>query len=45
VPQVPQALVGAIKRCKTGRDVKLGLIMAISDGVGVQVGIKVQNLI
>ena len=42
----PKALVGAIKRFKYGQvDVKLGLIMAISAGVGVQVGIKVQNLI
>lgn len=42
----PKALVGAIKRYKYGQvDVKLGLIMAASAGVGVQVGIKIQEWI
>ncbi|QLA21098.1 sulfite exporter TauE/SafE family protein [Desulfolutivibrio sulfoxidireducens] len=42
----PKALVGAIKRFKYGQvDIKLGLVMAISAGVGVQVGIKLQNFI
>ncbi|SNS10038.1 hypothetical protein SAMN04488503_2733 [Humidesulfovibrio mexicanus] len=42
----PKALVGAIKRFRYGQvDVKLGLVMAASAGVGVQVGIKVQNAI
>ncbi len=42
----PKALVGAYKRFKYGQvDIKLGLIMAASAGVGVQVGIKIQQLI
>jgi uncharacterized protein len=42
----PKALVGAIKRFKYGQvDIKLGLIMAASAGVGVQVGIKIQQWI
>ncbi|MBI5520641.1 MAG: sulfite exporter TauE/SafE family protein [Desulfovibrio sp.] len=42
----PKALVGAIKRFRYGQvDVKLGLVMAASAGVGVQVGIKIQNAI
>ncbi len=42
----PKALVGAIKRYKYGQvDIKLGLIMAASAGVGVQVGIKIQEWI
>ncbi|MCL6622089.1 MAG: sulfite exporter TauE/SafE family protein [Syntrophobacterales bacterium] len=42
----PKALVGAIKRYKYGQvDLKLGLIMAASAGVGVQVGIKIQEWI
>lgn len=42
----PKALVGAIKRFRYGQvDVKLGLVMAASAGVGVQVGIKLQNAI
>jgi len=42
----PKALVGAIKRYKYGQvDVKLGLIMAASAGVGVQVGIQIQRII
>src|SRR4030042_4616823 len=42
----PKALVGAIKRYKYGQvDIKLGLIMAVSATVGVQIGIKIQNMI
>ncbi len=42
----PKALVGAYKRYKYGQvDLKLGLIMAASAGVGVQVGIKIQEYI
>ncbi len=42
----PKALVGAIKRFRYGQvDVKLGLVMAASAGIGVQVGIKIQNVI
>jgi hypothetical protein len=42
----PKALVGAIKRYKYGQvDIKLGLVMAVSAGVGVQVGIKMQQLV
>ncbi|NDY55786.1 sulfite exporter TauE/SafE family protein [Desulfovibrio sulfodismutans] len=42
----PKALVGAIKRFKYGQvDIKLGLVMAASAGVGVQVGIMLQNAI
>ncbi|WP_035276458.1 sulfite exporter TauE/SafE family protein [Desulforegula conservatrix] len=42
----PKALVGAYKRFKYGQvDIKLGLIMAISATVGVQIGIKIQHLI
>jgi len=42
----PKALVGAIKRFRYGQvDIKLGLVMAASAGVGVQVGIKIQNII
>jgi uncharacterized protein len=42
----PKALVGAIKRYKYGQvDIKLGLVMAVSAGVGVQVGIKIQQMI
>ena len=42
----PKALVGAIKRFKYGQvDIKLGLIMAASAGVGVQVGIWIQKMI
>jgi uncharacterized protein len=42
----PKALVGAIKRFKYGQvDIKLGLVMAASAGVGVQVGIKLQQWI
>src|SRR4030042_4237490 len=42
----PKALVGAIKRYKYGQvDIKLGLIMAVSATVGVQIGIKIQQLV
>jgi len=42
----PKALVGALKRYKYGQvDLKLGLVMAASAGVGVQVGIKIQEAI
>jgi uncharacterized membrane protein YfcA len=42
----PKAMVGAYKRWKYGQvDIKLGLIMAASAGVGVQVGIKIQEYI
>ncbi len=42
----PKALVGAIKRFKYGQvDIKLGLVMAASAGVGVQIGIKIQQMI
>ncbi len=42
----PKALVGAVKRYKYGQvDLKLGLIMAASAGVGVQVGIRIQQWI
>jgi len=38
--------VGAIKRFRYGQvDIKLGLVMAASAGIGVQVGIKIQNMI
>lgn len=42
----PKALVGAIKRYKYGQvDIKLGLVMAASATVGVQIGIKIQHWI
>jgi uncharacterized membrane protein YfcA len=42
----PKALVGALKRFRYGQvDVKLGLLMAASAGVGVQVGIAIQKMI
>jgi uncharacterized membrane protein YfcA len=42
----PKALVGALKRFRYGQvDVKLGVVMAASAGVGVQVGIKIQNMV
>ncbi len=42
----PKALVGAIKRFHYGQvDVKMGLIMAASAGIGVQIGIKIQQFI
>ena len=42
----PKALVGAYKRYKYGQvDLKLGLVMAASASVGVQIGIKIQEYI
>jgi hypothetical protein len=42
----PKAMVGAYKRYKYGQvDIKLGLVMAASAGVGVMVGIKIQEWI
>jgi len=42
----PKAMIGAFKRFKYGQvDIKLGLVMAASAGVGVQAGIKLQNMI
>ncbi len=42
----PKAMVGAYKRYKYGQvDIKLGVIMAASATVGVQVGIKIQEMI
>ncbi|MFH1076743.1 MAG: sulfite exporter TauE/SafE family protein [Pseudomonadota bacterium] len=42
----PKAMVGAYKRFKYGQvDLKLGLIMAVSAIVGVQVGVYVQKII
>lgn len=42
----PKALVGAIKRFRYGQvDVKLGLVMAASAAVGVQLGIRIQQVI
>jgi len=42
----PKALVGAYKRFKYGQvDLKLGLVLAASAGVGVQVGIRIQQLV
>lgn len=42
----PKALVGAYKRFKYGQvDIKLGVTMAVSATVGVQVGIKIQEYI
>jgi uncharacterized membrane protein YfcA len=42
----PKALVGAYKRFKYGQvDIKLGVTMAVSATVGVQIGIKIQEYI
>ena len=42
----PKAMIGAFKRYKYGQvDIKLGLYMAVSAGIGVQIGIKVQQLV
>lgn len=42
----PKALVGAYKRYKYGQvDVKLGIIMAVSAVIGVQIGIEIQKVI
>jgi len=42
----PKAMVGAYKRYKYGQaDIKLGLVMAITAIIGVQIGIKIQKYI
>jgi uncharacterized membrane protein YfcA len=42
----PKAMIGALKRFRYGQvDIKLGLVMAASAGIGVQVGIKLQQFI
>jgi uncharacterized protein len=42
----PKALVGSIKRYRYGQvDIKLGLYLAAFAGIGVQIGIKIQNYI
>lgn len=42
----PKAMVGAYKRWKYGQvDIKLGLVMAITAIIGVQIGIKIQQMI
>ncbi|MGC8482887.1 MAG: sulfite exporter TauE/SafE family protein [Thermodesulfobium sp.] len=42
----PKSMVGAYKRWKYGQvDIKLGLVMAISAILGVQVGIQIQEVI
>jgi len=42
----PKAMVGAYKRYKYGQvDLKLGLVMAASATVGVQIGIKIQEYV
>ncbi len=42
----PKAMVGAYKRWKYGQaDIKLGLVIAVSSIVGVQIGIKIQKFI
>jgi len=42
----PKAMVGAYKRFKYGQvDLKLGIVMAASATVGVQAGIKIQEMI
>lgn len=42
----PKALVGAYKRFRYGQvDIKLGMVIAASAAVGVQVGIKIQQMI
>ncbi len=42
----PKALVGAYKRFKYGQvDIKLGLVMAASATIGVQLGIRIQEYI
>jgi len=42
----PKAMVGAIKRYRFGQvDIKLGMVIAASAGVGVQIGIRIQRII
>lgn len=42
----PKAMVGAYKRWKYGQaDIKLGLVMAVTAMIGVEIGIKIQKFI
>lgn len=42
----PKAMVGAYKRWKYGQaDIKLGLVIAVTSIIGVQIGIKIQKFI
>lgn len=42
----PKAMVGAYKRWKYGQaDIKLGIVMAVTAIIGVQIGIKIQKFI
>lgn len=42
----PKAMVGAIKRYRFGQvDVKLGMVIAATAGIGVQIGIRIQRYI
>ncbi|MCE5336675.1 MAG: sulfite exporter TauE/SafE family protein [Desulfobacteraceae bacterium] len=42
----PKAMVGAYKRFKYGQvDMKLGLVLAVSAGIGVQLGIRIQQIV
>ena len=42
----PKAMVGAFKRHKYGQvDIKLGLVMAVTAIIGVEIGIKIQKFI
>ena len=42
----PKAMVGAIKRYRFGQvDVKLGMVIAATAGIGVQIGIRIQRFI
>jgi len=42
----PKAMIGAYKRWKYGQaDIKLGLVMAVTAVIGVQIGIKIQKYI
>lgn len=42
----PKAMVGSYKRWKYGQaDIKLGLVMAVTAIIGVQIGIKIQKMI
>ena len=42
----PKAMVGAIKRYRFGQvDIKMGMVIAATAGVGVQIGIRIQRFI
>ena len=42
----PKAMVGAIKRYRFGQvDIKLGMVIAATAGIGVQIGIRIQRFI